>query len=197
MESGRAPRGYIMLSGIIGESCHKYHFCRHKHMFVAKYVFCRDKTRLLSTKLCLYTCLSRQIFVATNIILSRQNFCRYKHTFVATNTCLSWHSKIMFLATYNCDKYLSQKAQFCRNNFFFVTTSILLWRQTRVCRDKNMLVATKLLYCTKRFVTTSILLTRQKTCFVATKMILVAARASDTPVWIQFSVIRLSASRLH
>ena len=106
LESGRAPRGYIMLSGIIGGSCHEYNFCRHKHMFVTKHVFvatkhvfCRDKTRLLS----------RQNY-ATNIILSRQSFCRYKHIFVTTNTCLSWHSKIMFLATYNCDKYLSQKA---------------------------------------------------------------------------------------
>ena len=33
--------------------------------------------------------LSRQIFVATNIILLRQTFCLDKHTFVATNTSMS------------------------------------------------------------------------------------------------------------
>ena len=84
LESVRAPRGYIMLSGIIGGTCHKYHFCRHKHMFVAKHVFvatkhvfCRDKTRLLSRQ--------NTSFVATKICLSRQNYaCRYKHV-VATN----------------------------------------------------------------------------------------------------------------
>ena len=157
-----------MLSGIIGGTCHKYHFCRHKHMFVAKHVFvatkhvfCRDKTRLLSrqntsfvaTKICLsrqnYACRYKHV-VATNIILSRQNFCRYKHTFVATNTCLSWHSKIMFLATYNCDKYLSQKA-----------ILFSLSRQAYFCGDKHVFVVTKICLLQQNFCTVQNVLSRQ------------------------------------
>ena len=53
---------------------------KKKKMFVAtKHVFCHDKSKLVATKL-----LSRQIFVAIKILLSRQKTC-----FVATNTCLS------------------------------------------------------------------------------------------------------------
>ena len=52
-------------------------FCRDKIMFVATKYFCRN------------TILSRQMFVATNIILSRQAyFCRDKHVFVATKMIL-------------------------------------------------------------------------------------------------------------
>ena len=55
-------------------------FCCDKHVFVAtKHVFCPDKSILY-------------VFVATNIILSRQKFCHGKHTnknmLAATNTCL-------------------------------------------------------------------------------------------------------------
>ena len=66
----------------IGGNCHKYHFCR-------------DKSMLAATKLCL----SRQKykpFAATEICLSRQAhvcrekdvFCRDKHVFVATKMIL-------------------------------------------------------------------------------------------------------------
>ena len=82
---------------IIGGSCHKYHFCRGKHTFVATNTclsrqntfFCRDKSMLAVTKnVSRENCLSRQI--ATKIIcLSRQKFYRDKHIFVATDTCLS------------------------------------------------------------------------------------------------------------
>ena len=41
--------------------------------------------------------LSRQIFVATNIFLLRQNFCRDKHTFVATKDV--FFQKTCFVAT--------------------------------------------------------------------------------------------------
>ena len=90
---------------VIGGSCHKYHFCRDKssvaatRVFRDKQVFFLAKTRLLFRQK--YACrdkrifvatkpLSRQIFVAINIILftkllSRQAyFCRDKHVFVAT-----------------------------------------------------------------------------------------------------------------
>ena len=55
--------------------------------------------------------------------------------------------------------------------FFFVATKACLSRQTRVCRDKIILLATTVL-------------SRQKTCarntsFVATKMILVEVPAND------------------
>ena len=59
---------------IIGGSCHKYNFCRHKHYA------CSDKT-FVPTKLCL----SRQnIFVATKLLSRQTRVCRDKHTFVAT-----------------------------------------------------------------------------------------------------------------
>ena len=147
----------------------------------------------------------RQIFVTTNMILSPQTFCRDKHTFivtktcfVVTNTCLSRHKKQQLVAAPVNDRKLHH----------------LLWQSmaeaaTRMCRDKNMVVATKLLFyadvkhlvTTNIFVTTNIILSqqksqkfcrdkytvvatgivllRQKTCFVPTKMILVAAPASD------------------
>ena len=139
------------------------------------------------------------------MILSPQTFCRDKHTFivtktcfVVTNTCLSRHKKQQLVAAPASDRKLHH----------------LLWQSmteavTRMCRDKNMVVAKKLLFyadvkhlvTTNIFVTTNIILSqqtsqkfcrdkytvvatgivllRQKTCFVATKMILVAAPASD------------------
>ena len=51
---------------IIGGSCHRYHLCRDKHVFVAtKHVFCRDKS--------MFAALSRQTYfcvacVATNLL---------------------------------------------------------------------------------------------------------------------------------
>ena len=51
------------LTATIGGSCHKYNFCRDKH------VFCRDKTRVLSRQK--YACGDKHVSVATNI-LSRQ-----------------------------------------------------------------------------------------------------------------------------
>ena len=94
--------------------------------------------------------LSRQIFVVINIILSRQGyFCRDKRVFVAT------------------------KHVFCCDNIMLLATKVLS-HQTRVCRDNQINVCGD-----KPFVAASILSSRQKTGFVATKMILVAAAASD------------------
>ena len=72
---------------IIGGSCHKYHFCRDKYVFVAtKHVFCRDKSMLVATKL-----LSPQTRVCRHIFATIfLYFCRDKRrvccdkTFVAT-----------------------------------------------------------------------------------------------------------------
>ena len=57
---------------IIGGSCHKYHFCREKHVSVAtKHLFCRDKSMLVATNL-----LSRQKYFCLDKYLSQQTqFC--------------------------------------------------------------------------------------------------------------------------
>ena len=60
---------------IIGGNCHKYNFCRDKHLFVAtKHVFCSDKFcrgkhAFVLTSFCLDKLLSRQTFVATKMVL--------------------------------------------------------------------------------------------------------------------------------
>ena len=73
----------------------------------------------------------------------------------------------------------------CRDKYrCFVATKVCLSRHkhvfiaTNICRDKSF-VATKTFCRDKRFVAASTLLSRQKTCFVATKIILVAAPAND------------------
>ena len=90
-------------------------------------------------------------FVATNI---------YKHVFVATKYVFC-RDKSMLGAT----KLLSRENYVCRREtrVAFVTTSILLLRQ------KTCFVATKL--CLSRQI---------HVCFIATKMILVAAPANDS-----------------
>ena len=76
--------------------------------------------------------------------------------------------KIRLLSRQNI--LLSRKTYFCRDKHILVATKLLL-RQAYFCRDKSMLIATNLI------------LSRQKFCrdksFVATKMILVAAAAND------------------
>ena len=101
-----------MMFCIIGQSCHKYHFCHDKYVFVAtKHVFCRNKSMLAATKR-----LSRQNYVCRDkIYLSQQAkdvFSRNKHVFVVTKVI-----KIMFGAT----KLLSWQACFCH-----VETKIIL-----------------------------------------------------------------------
>ena len=109
---------------IIGGSCHKYNFfalsrqthvCRDKTRLLLRQKYaCCDKIMFVATKLLL-----RQIFVATNIILSQQTFHRNKLTFVATpNVCRDKH---VFVGT---NIILSQQAYFCRDKHVF-------------CRDKN------------------------------------------------------------
>ena len=94
------------------------------------------------------TCLSRQktFSVATKVCLLRQNICG---------------DKIMFVAT----KPLSQQRRVCLDKRF-LSTSILLscLSEQDVCRDKITFVSRKTFVVTKA----SILLSRQKTCLVAT-----------------------------
>ena len=113
---------------ISGESCHKHNFSHDKSFLPTntclprqicvcrdkrRQTFCRDKYINVATKLW-----SRQIFIATNIILSRQMFCHDQLTFVATNTrwsrqnTSSCRDKSMLVATNRC---LSRQ-KFCRKN---------------------------------------------------------------------------------
>ena len=80
---------------------------------------------------------------------------------------------------------LSRQNYVCRDKSFVATN---------ICRDKHVFVATKAsmsqtkrlprqthFCCDKTLVATGLHLSRQNTGFVATKMILVAAPANDTP----------------
>ena len=100
----------------------------------------------------------------------KYNFC-CDTTFVETNT--------YFVVTKVC---LSRQ-RFCRAKLTFVTTKdVFVAIKHLFCHDKSMLVATNIFCCDKQncvATKASILLSRQKTCFVATKMILVAASAND------------------
>ena len=64
---------------IIGGSCHKYHFCHDKHIFVMK------NTCLSQQKTCFVVI---NMFVTTKVCLSQQNFCHNKN-FVTTSILLS------------------------------------------------------------------------------------------------------------
>ena len=78
------------LHTITGGSCHKFHFCRDKHVFAAtKHIFCRDKSMFIAT-----FCCDKLTFVATKHVFCRDkstggschkfHFCRDKHVFAAT-----------------------------------------------------------------------------------------------------------------
>ena len=79
---------FLQINSIIGRSCHKYHFCCEKNMFVVtKHVFCHDKNMFVATNICWTSLLLSQqntSFVVTKACLLRQNFCPDKHNFVMT-----------------------------------------------------------------------------------------------------------------
>ena len=84
-----------------------------------KYHFCRDKSYVFVV--------TKHVFVATKVCLPRQKFCLcrdkiflLRQMFAATNTCLSPY------------------AYFCRDK------RRVLSRRIRVCRDKSMLIGTKM-----------------------------------------------------
>ena len=102
--------------------------------FLSRQTFCCDKqnkclprqnTSFVTTKRLL-----RQIFVTTNIILSRRKFCHDKLTFVATNTCLFVVTKHVFWR---------KRRKICRNKHE------VLSRQAYFCCDKHVFVATKMI----------------------------------------------------
>ena len=124
-----------------------------------KYHFCRDKC-----------------FVETNTCLTKQVFCRDKHVFDKTGV-------------------LSRHKYACRDKTY-VTTNIYHWRElpqvsllslaaTKHLSRKNYCLSRQTRVCPhQRFAGTSFTKRqekrRKKTCFVATKMILVASPANDT-----------------
>ena len=133
---------------------------------------CRNKIHLLSQQK--YACcvehifvmtklLSWQIFVATNIIVSRRKFCCDKLTLVVTNRCLLWQN--MAFCCFCCDRYLLRQAYFCRDRKYFVATNIILLQQ-KFCHSKHIFVMTIDMFC------------HDKHMFVLTKMIPVAAPAN-------------------
>ena len=112
--------------GIIGRSCHKYHFC-HNKSFVATKVLsqqkfaCHNKT-FVPTKLC---------FVVTKY------FCHDKHkSSVMTSTLLLWQ-KVSFVMT---NTYLLQHTYFCRDKVLVATKLCLPWQN--FCHDKICFVMT-------------------------------------------------------
>ena len=130
---------------------------------------------------------------ATSIIFVVTKVCRDKHVFVATKHTFC-HDKHVFVTT----SLLSQQKCACYDKIFVVTNIFL----TNICCDEhnfvkhvfvvthishdNTLLGQKYVCHDKRFVMASILLSRQKTCFVmtntfvATKMILVTAPATNS-----------------
>ena len=91
--------------------------------------------------------------------LSRQKYACRDKTFRATNTCLSQQICVS-------TNILSRQNIFCRDKHNFVSTKVLS-RQAYFCCDKRRLLSRQTRVC------------RDKT-FVAAKMILVAAHASDS-----------------
>ena len=84
-----ADRRLVGFCPITGGSCHKYHFCRDKHVFIA-------------TK--------HAVFVATKLYLSRQII------FVSTNPLTLSHTFVATKDVFYRDKIvLSRQAYFCRD----------------------------------------------------------------------------------
>jgi len=109
--------------------------------FLSRQTFCACLSRQNTFLLFLFSrqkhaiVLSLQIFVVTNVSLSRQNFCRDKLTFVATNTS--------FVATKECfsNTFSILQVKFCRGKHTFVATKDVFYRDKHAlqnfCRDKN------------------------------------------------------------
>ena len=99
------------LNTIIGGSCYKYHFCRYKHVFDA------TNTSFVATKVCLPP---QNIFVETNI-------CGDKHVFVATSILLS-RQETCFVAEKKC---------LLRQKFCFVAAEVFVAKSIPLSRQKT------------------------------------------------------------
>ena len=133
---------------------------------VTKHVFCRNKSMLAVTKL-----LSRQNYVCHSKIFFAQTCVCHDKSFVATGILLSWQKNV-----------LSWETCICCDKSKLVTTNVLS-QQNYVCHAKRHVSSwhNKFMFDAPNVSHISILLLWQKTCFVMTKMILVAASAND--IW--------------
>ena len=112
-DSADSSRMYLWWSFIIGRSCHKYHFCHDKHVFVM-------------SNMCF---VMTNMFVATKVWLLRQKFCCDKIVF---------HNKYLLQQIFCHDKhtFVVTRVTFCRNDHVSVVTNTCLLQQN-FCRDKN------------------------------------------------------------
>ena len=100
---------------LIGGSCHKYHFCCNRSIYMYA---CCDKPFVV-TKLCLLW----QNFCGNNFFLSWQTrVCHDKHTFVVTKDVCVFCNKLVFVTN-----VLSQQKYICHNRTFVATSILLLW----------------------------------------------------------------------
>ena len=90
---------------IIGGSCHEYHFCRGKHVFVAtKHVFCHDKSMLVAITFFSTKYICRDKYLSRQTLLSRQAyFCRDKRR-VAKVTHVCRDEKFTFHCLFQREK---------------------------------------------------------------------------------------------
>ena len=124
--------------------------------------------------------------------LLHQKLCCNERMFVTTKVCLPWQNYICREIFFH-DK-LSSQTYFCQDKHKskLVATKLCLlqkyWLRQKFCHDKNMFVMTSIQKTCS--VTTNTYLCHNKT-FVLTKMILVAAPASDTMHTLYFSANNL------
>ena len=156
-----------MLS-IIGGSYHKYYFCREKSFVAANTFLSGQKTCFVAIKVCLSRHISvnltsfvatKNMFVTTNA--TKHFYFRDKSMIIATDTCLSRQNIICR------DKTFVSTKIFYRDKHNFVATEVFS-RQAYFCRDKRRILSSQRRVC------------RDKEVFVATKMILMAAPATDS-----------------
>ena len=111
------------------------YFCHDKHVFVAtKHIFCHDKSMLLHTFVATKV-LSLQIFVATNIILTRQAHLSWQTRFCRDKTHLLSQQK------YAC----RDKKKLSRQTQILVATKVWSWQKYSVATKLRLSVATKVL----------------------------------------------------
>ena len=188
---------------ITGGSCHKNNFCRDKRVFVGKkHVFCRDKCMLVVTKYFwrdkTFTCLSRE---------EKKQRQAYFQTFKSHRDS-TWQDRKLTHRTLPTHKLITggscRKYNFCRDktrqNIFGATKHLPVCHEKRKKNPRQACFQTfktlsrqKCARRNKSFVVTKLCLSRQnifvvtkvqnichnKDVFVATKMILGAAPASD------------------
>ena len=141
--------------------------------FLLRQNFRLDKHVFFLTNACLLR--QKTCFVMTKVGLSWQTYSCRNNTFVATNIRRDKHNFVL-------SKLLSRQACSCCDrclswqNMTFVTTKGWLSQQNFCHNIMASILLTRQKMC---FVATSILLSQQKMCFVVTIMKLVAAPTSD------------------